>query len=191
MVTDKWDTRLVRHLLAAGSKEPELVSSRRVALTLLLLVALTLIGVSASFAQGNPPVVFDGPYHEQGSDVLFDCGSFDVVDHYDLYYSQMLRFDKSGNLVQIVEQVWGTDTLTNSVTGESYTGRFHNTVLIDPSTGIGANAGIIFRITVPGAGAVLLDVGRLVTDQQFNIYFEAGPHQFFNGDVAALCAALA
>jgi hypothetical protein len=55
----------------------------------------------------------------------------------------------------------------------------------------GANSGVAFRLVVPGAGAVFLDVGRTVLDRQGNVYFEAGPHQFLDGDFAGLCAALA
>ena len=51
--------------------------------------------------------------------------------------------------------------------------------------------GVVVRLTVPGDGAVFLDIGRIVTDRQGNLYFEAGPHQYFYGDFAALCEALA
>ncbi len=79
--------------------------------------------------------------------------------------------------------------MVNRTTGKSYTGRFHNTVLVDPMTHSAATVGIIVRITVPGSGAVLFDVGRLVANRS-GITFQAGPHQAFDGDVAAVCAAL-
>ena len=89
------------------------------------------------------------------------------------------------------EQVSETDTFTNSVTGKALPTRFHNAVHIDPNTGLGANTGVIFRLTVPGSGAVFLDVGRIVTNQAGDIVtFQAGPHQFFSGDLAGLCGAL-
>ena len=86
----------------------------------------------------------------------------------------------------------GTDTFINSKTGKAIAAPFHNNVLIDPQTRFGANAGVIFKVTVPGAGAVFLDVGRLVTNQAgTEITFQAGPHQFFDGNLGGLCAALA
>ena len=45
------------------------------------------------------------------------------------------------------------------------------------------NAGVLYRATVPGSGAVFLDVGRIVTDQ-------AGTIVNFPGDLEGLCAAL-
>ena len=48
-----------------------------------------------------------------------------------------------------------------------------------------------YRLTLPGAGAVLLDVGHVVVDQEGNISLQKGSHQFYGGDVAGLCTALA
>jgi hypothetical protein len=46
--------------------------------------------------------------------------------------------------------------------------------------------------TVPGAGKIALETGRLVVDGSGNILFEAGPHDVFGSDpdVAKLCAYL-
>jgi hypothetical protein len=44
---------------------------------------------------------------------------------------------------------------------------------------------------VPGSGAVFLDVGRVIFDfDEVRLVFLAGQHQFFEGDVEGLCAAL-
>ena len=43
------------------------------------------------------------------------------------------------------------------------------------------------KFTAPGGGIVWLDTGRIVLDGDFNILFEAGPHQ--NGEFGAFCAA--
>ena len=52
--------------------------------------------------------------------------------------------------------------------------------------------GIVFKVTFPGAGAVFLDIGRIVTNQAGDLVtFQAGPHPAFDEDVAQLCAALA
>lgn len=164
--------------------------------TRLIVPSLVLVGLMAFFpfsvASADGPVV-EGPIHEESITVLADCGSFQVLDISELNYTTRLFFDEEGNLVKIVEQVWGTDTFTNSMTGKAYPMDFHNNTIVDFSTTPpqAALMAVIFRLIVPGAGAVFLDVGRIVLDQQGNVYFQAGPHQFFDGDLGALCAALA
>ena len=161
----------------------------------LIVSSLVLVGLMAfpplSVASADGPVV-EGPIHEEVTTVLADCGAFQVLDVSELNYITRLFFDEEGNLVKIVEQVWGTDTFTNSVTGKAYPMDFHNNVVVDFSTTPpqAALMAVIFRLIVPGAGAVFLDVGRIVVDRQGNIYFQAGPHQFFDGDLDSLCAAM-
>ena len=162
---------------------------RSIALSLVLVILMASFPWSVAVAAG--PVV-EGPFHEEGTYELLDCGAFQILDVYELNYTEKLFFDEEGNLLKLLEQVWGTDTFTNSVTGKAYTMSYHNTVVVDFTTTPpqGANSGVIFRLTVPGAGAVFLDVGRIVVDRQDNVYFRAGPHQFFDADFDALCAAM-
>jgi hypothetical protein len=156
----------------------------------LALATVIVVGFPSLVTADAPDHI--GPIHDEGTATITSCGTFDVIDQYQLNFTQTRLFDKSGNLVKIVEQVYGTDTFTNSVTGKAYTGRYHNTVLIDPQTGLGANSGIIFRLNVPGAGVVFHDVGRLVANRDGSVItFQKGPHQAFDGDFAGLCAALA
>jgi hypothetical protein len=162
--------------------------------TRLLAVSLVLASLIAvaipSVVSAVEPVIL-GPIHEEGTDRFAKCKGFTILDEYVLDYTLRQFFDQDGNLVKMEETVSGTDTFINSKTGKAIAAPFHNNVLIDPQTRFGANAGIIFKVTVPGAGAVFLDVGRLVTNQAgTEITFEAGPHQFFDGDLGGLCAAL-
>jgi hypothetical protein len=156
----------------------------------LVLAALTAFAVpSVGFAV--EPVVL-GPIHEEGTDKFAKCKGFTILDEYVLEYTLRQFFDQEGNLIKMEETVSGTDTFINSKTGKAIAAPFHNNVLIDPQTRFGANAGVNFKVTVSGAGAVFLDVGRIVTNQAgTEITFEAGPHQFFDGDLDGLCAALA
>jgi hypothetical protein len=153
----------------------------------------TSVGAARVPVAGKPVVI--GPETDAGlAEGIIDCGAFLVDDRFELTFTLRLFFDKNGDLVKGVEQVSGTDTFINASTGKEIPTRFHNNVLIDFTTDppLGANAGIIFKVTVPGAGAVFLDVGRIVTDQSGEIIaFEAGPHQFFDGDFDGLCAVLA
>jgi hypothetical protein len=63
---------------------------------------------------------------------------------------------------------------------------------VDATAQTDAVTGVIARLTVPGSGAVLLDVGRIVTNLETDeVTFQAGPHQLVEGDLADLCEALA
>ena len=88
------------------------------------------VALAPSQVHANPPQVV-GPIHEEGTDLIADCGAFQIVDHFDLNY--ILRFMVSPRTggVRIVEQVWGVDTFVNSVTGKSLSGTFHNNAFVD------------------------------------------------------------
>jgi hypothetical protein len=52
------------------------------------------------------------------------------------------------------------------------------------------NAGLEVRFVLPGAGLLMLDAGRVVFGNDGDVTV-AGPHVLLEGDVGALCAALA
>jgi len=66
-----------------------------------------------------------------------------------------------------------------------------NSEVVDLVNGGITENGSTFKIIVPGAGAVFLDVGKFIIDFENGLEFLAGRHDFFDGDVAALCAVLA
>lgn len=164
--------------------------TRIVCLSLVLVSLLTLFPFSVALADG--PIIV-GPIYNEGTDLLVDCGSFQVLDVYQQTEIFRWFYDQDGNLVQIVGQNWGTDTFTNSVTGKAYPMSFHNNILVDytPAPRRVANVGLLYRLVIPGAGAVVLDVGRLVFQRGSGLIFEAGPHQVIDGDLEALCVAMA
>jgi hypothetical protein len=161
--------------------------------TLVLAVAAIMAVMAASSAAAAPPEI-EGPFHDEGTVVFADqsaCGDFQILDRYVFDFTFTTFFDKDGNPVRAIEQVYGTDTFINSVTGKEIAAPFHNTVHIDLTTGFGSLTGVVYRATVPGAGVVFLDAGRIVSNQDFSVVtFQAGPHQFFDGDLDGLCAAL-
>jgi hypothetical protein len=125
--------------------------------------------------------------------MLGGCGDFQVLDQFVLNFRTKLFFDENGEPVRIVEQINGTDTFINSDTGKNFTSRFQNTEHIDLTAGpVRAVTGVQGLLTVPGSGAVLLDVGRIVTNLETEeVTFQAGPHQLVEPvDLASLCAAL-
>ncbi len=158
--------------------------------TLLLGVAAIMAVMAASSAAAAPPEI-EGPFHIEDTVEFADCGEFQILDRYVLDYTFTTFFDKDGNPVRAVEQVSGTDTFINSVTGKEIRAPFRHSVNIDLTTGFGSLTGVVYRAAVPGSGVVFIDAGRIVSNQDFSeVTFRAGPHQFLEGDLAGLCAAL-
>jgi hypothetical protein len=122
----------------------------------------------------------------------FGFGDFQVRDKFEFTFTAKEFYDKNGELIMVVEQIRGTDTFYSPETGKEFTSRFQNTEHIDATAQTDAVTGVIARLTVPGSGAVLLDVGRIVTNLETDeVTFQAGPHQLVEGDLAGLCEALA
>jgi hypothetical protein len=171
------------------TKGENIVCPRNLVSSLVLALLLAFMPITVALADG--PII-SGPTHYEGADVLADCGSFQVLDVYETEELDRIYLDQEGNLVKAIVGYWGTDTFTNSVTGKAYTMDFHNTSIIDFSTTPRTNAltGVVYRLVVPGAGAVFLDVGRIVFERGVGIVFQAGPHQLFDGDFDALCAVM-
>lgn len=161
----------------------------RFALTLGLSATFVLAGLGAAWA--NVPET-SGPVSVSGTDVLTDCGDFQVLDDFDVLITTRSFTDNDGNIVSELLNIRGTDSIYNSVTGERYTARYGQLVKVDPVSGERTHAGVVFRVNVPGAGAVLLDLGLDIfnpTTGEHTVI--GGPHQLLEGDIAALCAALA
>jgi len=158
-----------------------------------ITILAALSGVSPVLASGGP--VFIGPIHSEGQETLADCGAFQVVDVFEADLRITRFFNENGIRERDIRHFSGTDTFTNSVTGKSFTRSFHNNVFIDfDESGNriqNVNTGVGFRLTVPGVGAVFLDIGRVIYDVDFNVIWEAGPHHFLDGEFDGLCTVLA
>jgi len=156
-----------------------------------LVLALLAAFIPFAVASADGPTLI-GPSHYEGVDVLTDCGSFQALDVYDLNQTEKVYLDAQGSLLKVIIEAWGTDVLTNSVSGKAFSGSFHNSSLIDFSTNPRQSAvmGIVYKVTIPKFGVAFIDVGRVVFERGTGIVFQAGPHQLFNGDFDAVCAAL-
>jgi hypothetical protein len=152
-----------------------------------IAVGVSMFG-SAAGAAAVPPVQIAGS--DQGNTLVADCGTFQVWDEFTLNWRGTEHYDQDGNPVRVVEHVWGVDRLYNADSGKSFGGSFNQGEMVDLVEGQVKVGGIIFRITVPGSGAVLLDVGRFIFDFDEGIVFLAGQHQVIEGDLEGLCAAL-
>jgi hypothetical protein len=154
------------------------------------LVGISLLALCGAIAAAGQPLI-DRTFTDSGVAEIADCGTFKILDKYELSSTVILFFDDTGALTNFVEQNYGTDQFSNSVTGKTLRAMpFHNTVLVDRIAHTGTTSGIVFRVVVPGAGAVLLDVGRIIATRAGGVTFEAGKHQFIDGDLGGVCAAL-
>jgi hypothetical protein len=89
----------------------------------------------------------------------------------------------------IVQSVW-TGTLTAN--GKTDIEHAAQTNIYDPVDGTSANVGSIHDQAY-GQGVVIHDVGILRFNADGSLTFEAGPHQGFDGEpaaIASLCASL-
>lgn len=126
------------------------------------------------------------------------CGDVNVVGEFDITQELTTSYDRAGTPIRRLIQIRVSGTVTNPQTGRSLAASRVTPYTIDLQAGTQTAAGYIVRVAVPGAGNVLLDVGRIVFDASNTILFEAGPHPLqdylYQGDtsgVAELCAVLA
>src|SRR5215211_9222205 len=152
------------------------------------VLAGVAVGVGSMFgtvagASAVPPEKFSGT--DQGNVPIADCGTFQVWDEFTLNFRGTLQFDQDGNPIRAVEHIFGVDRLYNPENGKSLEPEsFNQGATFDIVEGQDRTNGVIFRITVPGSGAVFLDVGRVIFDfDEVRLVFLAGQHQFFEGDV--------
>ena len=120
-------------------------------------------------------------------EVLVNCGSFDVLEDSVTTIQQTIFFDQDGRAVRVQLHSIFSGTFSNSVTGASVADfPDSQTVVIDLVDGGFANHGLVFRITVPGEGNVLVNAGTVVFDAEGNITIH-GPHTALEEGFGILC----
>jgi hypothetical protein len=141
---------------------------------------------AAAPAAADPPettiILFDDLTIED-----FTCG-FLIVEVFDGTVKITTYVDDEGNPTRVRIAALFQGTLTNPDTSESIRGQQELIIFVDLEESRETWAGLRFRAVFAGAGAVLLDAGRLVFDETGEILFEAGPHQVVHNDFAAYCA---
>jgi hypothetical protein len=158
-------------------------------------LAVAILAAMTVAALGATPAAADQPVRTQ---VIFDdltindqtCG-FLIVEVFDGTVTTTTFFDAEGDPVRSQVQAFFQGTLTNPATGESVRGQQQLVIFRDFEVASERTwAGLRFRAVFPGAGALLLDAGRLVFDVVTGeVSFEGGPHQVFHEDFEAYCAA--
>jgi hypothetical protein len=128
----------------------------------------------------------------------FDC-PFPLIETTSGAYKDTVYFDAQRNPVKeiLTAQFGGplTVTWTNPTDGATLSSNESAPLIVyynaDGSFAALQNTGLLFHVSIPGQGTVLLDVGRVVVLSHQGVIFEAGQHQELNGDTGAFCAALA
>jgi hypothetical protein len=106
-------------------------------------------------------------------------GTFKIITYY----------DSAGNPVKSILTNYNSRfTETATANGKTLLANFPTVFITSFPSGTTVEAGLRSAYTVPGAGLVLLNAGRVVFDPSGAVVFEAGQHQVLDGDLGAFCA---
>ena len=158
--------------------------------TRLTLAMFALVPVLAAPALAAVPDVQTSEFvvdHEP----MVNCGDFKIFA--DGYGSTRLTtyFDRNGQPIRAAFHGRYNGMMTNSVTGATlFDAPSVANITFDLVAGTQTNIGAYFTVTSPGAGAVLIEAGRIVFDGGGPPVFIAGPHRPPDDTLALLCDAL-
>ena len=122
-----------------------------------------------------------------------DCGDFNVLLDFTIQGHVTVNFDQDGVLVAAQQHLeFPNDKYYNSVNPDIFfTGNAVQNEHFDLVSGVVATTGLHFNLTIPGHGVVFHQVGQIIFDLATgDVLFQAGPADFEDDDIAALCAAL-
>jgi hypothetical protein len=161
---------------------------------------LSRFALSLALGAGLLPAAFAAhavaPYIEQFDFVvegepMAGCGDFEIIADGAGSNRITTYFDGSGAPVRVAFHGRYNGSMTNSVTGYSIMDSPSvANITFDLVQGTQTNIGAFFTVTVPGAGAVLMEAGRIVFDGSGPPIFIAGPHLPPGATIGALCEAL-
>jgi hypothetical protein len=157
---------------------------RRVALLATAAAGASVLVGGPAFAQQPTFEHFGGSFTEVDDET---CG-FPITIEETFSADVIFFYDAAGNLVRSINhlQLRGTD----SANGVSLAQNANFTHTFDFTTGTNGDLGLQTQVIVPGGGTVLIEAGRVLSDEEGNLQFVAGKHQLIAGDVSAYCAAL-
>lgn len=160
-----------------------------------ILTILTVILALAIFAPAGavPPIHNDFTFEDDFIDT--EICDFDVQLRFEGEGTEHLFFEKDGEtLKQVVVNLSDNGTATNLDTGTTISGHDAWTFIVEFEDGVPiteTTAGLFFHFNAPGHGIVLIDAGKIAFDLATGEVVVNGPHQVFEGDFDAFCAALA
>ena len=163
----------------------------------LAVLALALALVTPTTAAADPPVVVEKQNtltrdFPENPDCQQYGSDFTYSEHFDVVRTVTQFLDNHGDVLREVLHIRFVGTATNDRTGKSLPVNGVRHLVFDLVAGTLTETGVLRHVTVPGAGLVLHDSGRVVIrlDDE-SLRFEAGQHQLLTGDLSSFCAALA
>jgi len=160
-----------------------------------ILMATTITILLAAIALpvlAKPPDHFSYFYDEKPWTIA-DCGDFTVETRDTrIYLDGTVHYDKDSNPIKVITHWRGEGVYWSPETGKEVTMDSNLINTFDYfETGETIATGIQFKITVPGAGTILMDVGRMIFQPWPNVIWEAGQHPVLlpdDGGFEKLCA---
>ncbi len=118
--------------------------------------------------------------------------SFDISFQVTMTLREFIFYDDSGNAIKAQVHARFDAVATNLETGKTIVEQDVWTNVVDLTTGKNTFLGLPFRLRLPNGRPIVMDVGKVVFDPDFNITFVAGPHPLAEAlDLAQLyCPAL-
>jgi hypothetical protein len=156
----------------------------------LLVVALVAAAMAlASAATGAAPIIVNGTFSDPGIPSSGLCG-FPIVLSFQGTYQVTYFLDQHGGFVRATLHSNDVATAVNPANGNSLTGHETTNIQADLVDATEAHVGLPLHFNVTG-GSALVDAGRIVVEQNGDVVFISGDHEFLEGDLAGFCAALA
>ena len=161
-----------------------------------LIISMLTVAVLAFMSAANaakPDTMRLGPL--QFDDELGDCGDFVVRFNYWLDALLTFYYDDNGNVVRVTRKLFleNGGAIYYNAADPSYWlpgapgAREISTFKFEGTSTITAN---VFRVTLPGHGAIFLNAGRIIITENRDVLFQAGRMDYWNEGYDALCAAL-
>jgi hypothetical protein len=159
--------------------------------TLAIAGAVTAVALSAA-----PAAEADEPQITHKTPISFDqfdttsC-SFPFHEIGDGFQTRTVFVDENGTPTRIRTHVNVDGIAVNEATGK--TAQLQENLVIDTRLEAGERtwSGIRIKATMPGGGALIIDVGRALFDTATGeVTFEAGQHQLIHEDFADFCTAM-
>jgi hypothetical protein len=138
-----------------------------------------------------PPV--HGSVHFEGAWDPIDCGDFFVHASYTVDVRVTTYLDTEGIPIRAHVHVPLTWTLSNSKDDRVLTHTNTYNRISDLKEGVDTYVGVLWHLTIPGRGVVVLDAGRLIVNippplpPGSEVLWQAGPHEMINGGYQVLC----
>ena len=156
---------------------------------MLLVVGLVVLAIAPS-ASAAKPDNYSWDFNSVWN--IGSCDGFEIIEDTVIAVRVRVHHDKDGNVVRERWEHHMDGRVYNSADPSKWLPEFGHFISTDyPDEGIGVQVGLNGIVKIPGQGHVALDAGRFTYDMStYELLWQAGPHQVFNGDLDQLCEAL-